>query len=197
MRKTWPFGTLQPLRYGAILADPPWAFDTLSAKGQGKSPEAHYPTMTGDQIAALPVDHLAGPDCYLFLWATWPRLPLALEVLEGWGFRYITGESWTKRTRNWAVAMGTGYTLRSATEPFLVGKFGRPQVADGGQRNGIIAPEDVPDSIEGLRREHSRKPPEMRALIEALVPDRPRCELFAREAWPGAEVWGNPAERFG
>lgn len=194
---TWPFGTLQPMRYGAILADPPWAFNTISPKGHGKSPEAHYATMTEDDIAALPVDHLAAPDCYLFLWATWPRLETALWVMQAWGFQYITGGSWTKRTRAWAPAMGTGYTLRSATEPFLVGKIGRPRVADRGQRNLILAPEDVPDGIEALRREHSRKPDAMRAMVEALVPDADRCELFARESSPGWDVWGNQVGMFG
>ena len=193
----WPFGALQPLRYGAILADPPWAFETISDKGHGKSPEAHYATMSAEAIAALPVDHLAAPDCYLFLWATWPHLETALWVMQAWGFTYVTGGSWTKRTRAWAPAMGTGYTLRSATEPFLVGKIGRPRGADRSQLNLIIAPEDVPDGIEAQRREHSRKPDAMRAMVEALVPDQPRCELFAREAWPGAEVWGNQTERFG
>lgn len=193
---TWPFGELQPLRYGAILADPPWAFETWSQKGKARSPEAHYQTMTADAIMALPVDHLAGPDCYLFMWATWPVLPLAVAVMQAWGFDHVTGGSWTKRTRHWNVAMGTGYVLRSATEPFLVGRIGRPRVADRGTRNLILAPEDVPDSIESIRREHSRKPPEMRGMVETLVPDAARCELFAREAWPGAEVWGNQTGRF-
>ena len=50
---TWPFGNLTPLRYGAILADPPWAYEMRSAKGHAKSPEAHYQTMPIDEIAAL------------------------------------------------------------------------------------------------------------------------------------------------
>ena len=33
-------------------------------------------------------------------------------------------------------------------------------------------------------------------LVEALVPDAPRCELFGREAWPGADVWGNQTATF-
>jgi len=28
---TWPFATLRPLSYGAIIADPPWSFDNWSA----------------------------------------------------------------------------------------------------------------------------------------------------------------------
>ena len=34
-------------------------------------------------------------------------------------------------------------------------------------------------------------------LVEQLVPDLPRCELFGREPWAGAEVWGNQSELFG
>lgn len=192
----WPFGPLKPLTYGAILADPPWRYKMRSAKGHAKSPEAHYRTMPVEEIAALPVDHLAGRDCYLFLWSTWPHLSQALWVMQQWGFEYITGGSWTKRTRHWNVPMGTGYVLRSATEPFLVGKIGRPKPGSRSVRNLIHAPEDIPDGIEAIRREHSRKPVEMRQMIEALVPAAPRCELFGRESWPGADVWGNQTTRF-
>ena len=69
----WPFETLTPLRYGAILADPPWSYAMRSPTGYAKSPEAHYSTMSLENIAALPVRDLAGPDCYLFMWSTWPQ----------------------------------------------------------------------------------------------------------------------------
>ncbi|MFE3838866.1 MT-A70 family methyltransferase [Pseudogemmobacter sonorensis] len=192
----WPFGSLTPLKYGALLADPPWAYSMRSEKGHAKSPEAHYPTMPLEQIKALPVSELAGKDCYLFLWSTWPHVPQALEVMAAWGFDYVTGGSWTKRTVNWNVAMGTGYVLRSATEPFLVGRIGRPSIASRSERNVLLAPEDVPDSIEAIRREHSRKPVQMREMIDRLLPQSYFCELFAREAWEGHDVWGNEAEKF-
>lgn len=199
---TWPFDTLTPMKYGAILADPPWAYEMRSDKGHAKSPEAHYGTMSLKQIKALPVGHLAGPGCYLFMWSTWPHLSQALEVMEAWGFRYVTGGSWTKRTVNWKLAFGTGYVLRSATEPYLVGCIGSPQVAARNERNVIVAPEvtlspeDIPDSIEALRREHSRKPIEMRQMIERLLPAAYGCELFARESWPRYDVWGNQSDKF-
>lgn len=197
----WPFGDLRPLKYGAILADPPWSTAMRSQKGYAKSPERHYDTMSAAAIKALPVSHLAGADCYLFLWAVWPQLPLALEVLNAWGFSYVTGGSWLKRTVNWRVSMGTGYVLRSATEPFLVGKVGAPQIGSRGERNAVLAPQtlepdQLPDSIEAVRREHSRKPPEMRALIERLLPNQFCCELFGREPWSGHDVWGNETARF-
>ncbi|RJE87393.1 S-adenosylmethionine-binding protein [Paracoccus onubensis] len=184
------------MKYGTILADPPWSYAMWSDKGHEKSPEAHYGTMPIEEIAALPVGHLAGPDCLLFMWSTWPHLTDALYVMDMWGFAYVTGGSWTKRTKNWAVNMGTGYVLRSASEPFLVGKIGHPKVRSRSERNVIVSPEEIPDQIEGIRREHSRKPPEMRQMIDRLLPDVWGCELFAREAWDGREVWGNEAGKF-
>lgn len=192
---TWPFDPLTPMKYGAILADPPWAYAMRSDKGYDKSPEAHYATMPEAELAALPVSHLAGPDCLLFLWSTWPHLPQALRLMQAWGFSYITGGSWTKRTAGGKPAFGTGYVLRSATEPFLVGRIGAPQTASRSIRN-VIEAQEIPDGIESLRREHSRKPVEMRAMIEALLPRAHCCELFAREPWAGHDVWGNQTARF-
>jgi len=201
----WPFAPLTPFKYGAILADPPWAYAMRSAAGHAKSPEAHYATLDLDTIKALPVAGLAGPNCYLFLWSTWPHLMMAGDVLEAWGFSYVTGGSWLKRTVNWNVAMGTGYVMRSSTEPYLIGKIGRPQVASRSERNVILAPDevvtlapwDIPDSIEAIRREHSRKPVEMREMIDRLLPRQYFCEIFAREPWAGHEVWGNQTDHFG
>ncbi len=78
----WPFDHLTPMKYGAILADPPWSYVMRSDNGHAKSPEAHYHTMSESAIAALPVSHLAGPDCLLFLWSTWPHLPQALRIMQ-------------------------------------------------------------------------------------------------------------------
>jgi len=184
---TWPFGHLRPGHYGAILADPPWATALWSERGYGRAPEAHYRTMSAEEIAALPVGELAARDCLLVLWATWPSLEVALRVIAAWGFEYKTGGAWAKRTSAGTAAMGTGFILRSASEPFLLATRGRPAVGSRRQRNLIDAP----------RREHSRKPAEMRDLLMALRPGVPVAELFAREPWPGADVWGDQTGRFG
>ena len=183
---TWPFGDLRPLSYGAILADPPWAYTMRSAKGHAKSPESHYQTMSEAEICALPVGHLAGRHCLLALWSTWPHLPKALRVMTAWGFTYKTGGSWTKRTPSGKTAFGTGYILRSATEPFLIGTIGEPELKSKSVRN----------LIDSVRREHSRKPPEMREMVDRLLPQERACELFAREPWTGRDVWGLETAKF-
>lgn len=190
----WPFGSLVPFKYGAICADPPWRYRMRSEQGHQKSPEAHYQTMPLEDLARLPVAQLAGPDCLLFMWSTWPHLDQALWLLQEWGFSYVTGGGWIKRTRSGKLVFGTGYVQRSACEPYLIGKIGAPQTASRSERNVLEAP--MPDKIEALREEHSRKPIEMRQMIERLLPRQYFCELFAREPWPGHDVWGNESDKF-
>ena len=67
-------------RYPTIYADPPWEFKTWSAKGKGRSAEAHYDCMPTPEIKALPVADLAAPTSCLFMWTTNPVLPQALDV---------------------------------------------------------------------------------------------------------------------
>lgn len=186
VRPNWPFGELTPLKYGAILADPPWAYEMRSEEGYDKSPEAHYETMTARDIEALPVSYLASGSCLLWLWCTWPHLPQGLATMKAWGFTYKTGGSWTKTTRTGKRAFGTGYIFRTATEPFLIGTIGEPRYRSKSIRN----------LIESERREHSRKPPEAREMIGKLLPDVFCAELFARQPWAGNDVWGNDTNRF-
>lgn len=195
---TWSFAPLVRGHYGLILADPPWAYEMRSEAGYGRSPEAHYPTMSTDEICALPVDELAAPDCLLVMWSTWPHLLHAQRVMLAWGFRYITGGSWTKRTAEGGAAFGTGLVLRSTTEPYLVGSAGRPWIGSKSERNWIETVEDVCETgIDARRREHSRKPEEMRRKCERLAPFVPRCELFATDPWAGSDVWGPMNHRTG
>jgi N6-adenosine-specific RNA methylase IME4 len=182
----WPFGDLRPLSYNLILADPPWRYEMRSPRGYRKAPEHQYRTMNDDDLKALPVHRLARDHCFLILWAVWPRLPFALEVIDAWGFKYCTGGAWAKRTKTGKIRLGPGYRFRSCCEPFLVGTLGNPPRDSRSCRN----------FIDGLAREHSRKPDKMRSLCEQLTPSGYRAELFARESWPGNSVWGDETAKF-
>lgn len=192
---SWFFEPLERRAYGLILLDPPPPFETRSEVGAVKSPQAHYDTMTIDEICAMPVDELAAEHCFVVLWATWPLLDQSFRMLREWGFRYVTGGSWTKRTRTFKPCFGPGYVQRSTTEPYLLATCGSPWVGSLSERNFIET--IVEGGIDGLRREHSRKPVEMREMCERIAPMVRRCELFAREPWLGADVWGNQADKFG
>lgn len=174
------------MTYGIILADPPWRFETWSEAGGKRSPDVHYETMSLDSICALPVAGLAAENCALFLWAIWPRIFEAQRVIEAWGFTYRTlAWEWLKLNPSGiGLKMGLGYYTRANPEPCLLAVRGRMPVAVRNERNVLIAPV----------REHSRKPDEQYAKIERLYPGTRRLELFARQRWPGWDVWGNQVQ---
>ena len=186
---SWPFGALSLAHYALIVADPPWRFYNRSAKGEAKNPVAHYDCMPLADIKALPVRQLADPrGCLLWLWGTWAMLPQALEVGNAWGFRYVTGFPWVKRTVSGKLAFGPGYVVRVVTEHVTLWAIGDPPYGSGcASERGII---------DAATREHSRKPDEQYAKARRLIPSGPACELFARQSYPGFDVWGNQTDRF-
>lgn len=143
-------------------------------------------------IASLPVDEIAGPDCALFLWIVWPSLPDALEIMRAWGFEYKTcGFCWVKGNSlslfpdDFKDKMGMGYWTRANSEVCLLGTRGKPKRLNADVRQVIQAP----------LREHSRKPDGIHARIERLV-EGPYLEMFARQSQPGWDAWGNEVDKF-
>jgi N6-adenosine-specific RNA methylase IME4 len=181
----WPFGDLKPFGFDLVMADPPWDFITYSSKGQAKGPGGHYPVMALDEIKRMPVGHLMAQDAVLWLWATHPMLPDQIDVMQAWGVRFVTSGVWVKRTVTGKLAFGTGYRLRCASEPFLIGTNGNPATA-----------RTVRTVIEGQQREHSRKPDEAFAAAEELVPGGRYAEIFSRQSRSGWSAWGDEATKF-
>lgn len=182
----WPFGELRPLTYDVIMADPPWLFQLYGESGNQKSPQGQYACLPIAAIKALPVGHLARGDCWLWLWATYPMLPQAIETMAAWGFSYVTGGPWVKRGVSGKLAFGPGYVLRTCSEAFLLGRYGNPATCSRSIRNVIEAP----------RREHSRKPDEAYAMAETLFGPARRLDLFSRESRPGWDAFGLEAGKF-
>lgn len=194
---TWPFGGLQQFGYDIIDIDPPWPTTMRSAKGEKKSSAGKYGAMPWHQIKALPVGELASKDCLVRMWCTWPLVwhggdpqrhfegadagrSLPGECMREWGFRYVTGGSWFKRTVHGKPAFSTGYVLRSSCEPFFIGKIGAP-----------VTTRSVRNAIDDLARGHSRKPELGYTMLEQLMPNARRCTLFApAEPRKGWDVWG-------
>jgi N6-adenosine-specific RNA methylase IME4 len=170
-----PFQDLRANHYGALLADPPWRFETWSDNGRGRSADNHYECQEMVDLYKLPVETIAAPDCVLFLWTTWPHLQWALSLIEAWGFEYKScAFCWTK------PQIGLGYWTRAQTEPCLLATRGKPKRLHADVRQAIIEP----------RREHSRKPDGIHKRIERLV-GGPYVELFARyrPGWPRRPRW--------
>jgi len=181
----WPWGDLAPRAYGLVMIDPPWHFRLYSERGEEKSAQAQYRCMSLADIAALPVRDLAATDCLLWMWATAPMLPQQLAVMAGWGFRYVTSGTWVKTTVTGKIGFGTGYVLRSAHEPFVIGALGEPETTRG-----------VRSVVMAEAREHSRKPDAAYAAAEQLVPGVRRADVFSRQRRPGWDAFGDEAGKF-
>lgn len=167
-------------KFGVILADPEWKWEAWSEKGlDNTSADNHYPTSDLDTIKARDVARIAADDCALFLWATVPMLPQALDVMLAWGFRYVSNFVWVKDRA------GTGYWSRNQHELLLIGTRGEiPAPLEGTQ---------WPSVINAPRGKHSAKPVAAYELIEHYYPTLPKVELNARAARVGWARWGNEA----
>ena len=175
-------------KYNIIYADPPWSYRDKRDKYPRLCGGAlkHYATMSIDEIKQLPVAELAEENCMLFLWVTFPNLMEGLDVIKAWGFKYKTlGFSWIKTNKNDGKPFfGIGYYTKSNCEVCLIGVKGKPIKASNSVSSVVIAP----------REQHSKKPDFVRQQIVRLCGDVPRIELFARNKYPGWDVWGNEVE---
>lgn len=164
-------------KYPVIYADPPWRYENPPIGASSRSIENHYPTMTLEDICALPVGDLCTDDAILYLWATAPKLAECLKVLEAWGFEYRTNLCWDKEV------IGMGYHARNQHELLLIAKRGSLPPPQAGTQ---------PSSIHREKRgEHSAKPSFYYEMIESAYPQLPKIELFCRSPRDGWEVWGN------
>jgi N6-adenosine-specific RNA methylase IME4 len=167
------------VRYSVILADPPWAYRDKRRHLPGG---IRYGTMSESALCALDVRSISAQDSALLLWATPPHLPVALRVMDAWGFRYKTvAFTWVKMQRDGNSCWGMGHYTRANAEIVLLGTRGRPHVASHSVRSAVLAP----------RGRHSEKPAEVHRRIEQLFGDVPRVELFARSEVPGWRCLGN------
>lgn len=175
-------------KFATILADPPWRFQNSTGK---VAPEhkrlARYPTMTLDDICALPVEGVSADTAHLYLWVPNALLPDGLQVMKEWGFTYKSNLIWHKiRKDGGSDGRGVGFYFRNVTEVILFGVRGKNARTLAAGRRQV-------NMIETRKREHSRKPDEQYELIEACSPG-PYLEMFARGERKKWEVWGNQAD---
>ncbi len=171
-------------RFATLLADPPWQFQNRTGK---VAPEhqrlLRYPTLSLDEIAALPITALSADAAHLYLWVPNALLAEGLQVMTAWGFTYKSNLVWYKVRRDGGPdGRGVGFYFRNVTELVLFGVRGSLRTLAPGRRQVNL--------LATRKREHSRKPEELYALIEQCSPG-PYLELFARFERPGWVRWGN------
>ena len=162
-------------KFNVIYADPPWKYD-FSQTESGKV-ENTYRTMELEDIKEIDIKKNIAENSVLYLWATAPKLIEALEVMKSWGFKYKTNMVWDK------VVTGMGYWSRGQHEHLLIGTKGKFSPPEAKQRISSV--------FVRRRTKHSRKPDEIRKMIEEWYPNIPRMELFARQKYDDWYCWGN------
>jgi N6-adenosine-specific RNA methylase IME4 len=156
-------------KFKTIVADPPWLVGRGPDWGSNEaSRPLTYPTMSLEEIAALPVKRLAEDGSHLYLWTINKYLEQAYSVARAWGFSPSTVLVWAKRPHVLTTEFilfcrrGTCKALRRVDSTWWLWKRGK----------------------------HSQKPEEFQDMIESVSPG-PYLELFARRQRPGWTVWGN------
>ena len=173
------------MAYDIIYMDPPWDYNGQHQHNKGsKTSEAkdHYPTMTTVQMAeeiTLP----AADNCLLFMWTSSPHLDQAIWLGKEWGFDWATvAFVWEKQVPN------PGFYTMSECELCLVFKKGKIPSPRGSRSERQFLSE--------RRREHSRKPDEIRNRIHRMFPDARKIEMFSRVKSKHWDVWGNQTDLF-
>ena len=163
-------------KYNIIYIDPPWSYKDKAHAGK-RGVDYKYSTMSDSELLNLPIKDIAADNSIMFMWATFPRLELALDAMKAWGFIYKTiGFVWCKKNKksdSWFWGMGNW--TRANSEICLIGIKGKPK------RNSA----KIHQLITSRIGKHSAKPDEVRNKIVELCGDLPRIEIFARGNFPG------------
>ena len=177
--------------YQLVLIDPPWEYYGSRAKdgAAGK----HYPLMRLADLCQLPVPKLLALNAVVLLWATGPRLHLAVRLLDAWqlhyrGVLYV----WVKTTKAGKIIAGQGVppTFTKPTTEFVLAATTKPKgrplpLRTFRQSQVVLAP----------RGKHSQKPAAVYALIDELFgPNIRKLELFARTQEPGWTALGQAVD---
>lgn len=197
-----PGGAAQPTRGGfpCVVADPPWRVKAGPCGGgysTGEGPMKKfnwrkeslptralaYPTMSVDEIKALPVGELAAKDAHLYLWTINAYLEDAYAVARAWGFNPSTTLVWSKKP----MGGGLGGAFGISTEFILFCRRGKLKAKS--RVTGTSFPWKRAYNERG-KPEHSRKPVAFQEMVERVSPG-PYLELFARRPREGWSVWGN------
>lgn len=190
------------MKYEIVYADFPWPYTSF---GTAKLP---YSQMSEQAISEFDWSKFMNKRCAVFSWVTGPKLDLALRCAEQWrvrhdlhyqGIAYI----WIKTKIDGTPIKASGPRprfVKPLDELLLVfsthpNERVFPLLSEKHVQHVFEKSEDYPVEyvFAPKQSKHSRKPPVFRDLIVELLGDRPRIELFAREAHEGWDRWGDEA----
>jgi N6-adenosine-specific RNA methylase IME4 len=131
-----------------------------------------YCTMSNPEIMNIPVEVLSKKG-FCFLWILNSQMNVGYECMNKWGYDVIDHLTWIK-TKNKKIHISHGFYFLHSSETCLVGYKCPPQeTVDFRSKisNNLLVAEI---------RKKSQKPEQIYTLIELMIPEARKIELFAR-----------------
>ena len=161
--------------YSTVVIDPPWPMVKIEREVRENQVGFDYPTMSLEDITALPIPGLLADDAWVLLWTTQKFLPSCFGLLEAWGLGYRWTMVWHKpggyQAYNYPQFNG---------EFVVVGAKGNPRLLDAKAFNAVF---------EAPRGAHSEKPQAFYDLVGRTL--GLGLDMFARSKREGWMGWGD------
>jgi len=169
-------------KYKTIVIDPPWKVNCNLKDNKyyrcGKP--MPYKMMSDKEILDFPIQSFMDTNCDLFMWVTLSKLPVGLEIIRLWGFKYHILITWDKTN-------GIGLNgFHRKTELIIYAYNGKMGID---RKKGKY----IPTLFQEKLTTHSTKP----NLFYEIVKERtkePRIDIFARKKHEGFDAWGDEVD---
>ena len=163
-------------KYNVITIDPPYPIKKILRKVRpNQKKNLDYPTMSLEEIKALPIHSISEENSVCFLWTIQKYLKEAFDILECYGFKYQRIITWDKK--NGMCLFG----FHHRTEFTLFGYKGKLEIYPHKKA--------MPTIIIEYCNVHSRKPNIFYKWAETFGDKR--IDIFAREKREDWDVWGD------
>ena len=171
------------MKYKTIVIDPPWKINCnlKDTKYYRCGKPMPYKLMTDKEIESFPIDDFADKEYDLFMWVTLTKLPIALKIMEKWGFKYHIILVWDKTN-------GIGLNgFHRKTELVIYGYRGKMGINRGKGKY-------IPTLFVEKLTTHSTKPNLFYELIKQRTLE-PRIDIFARKRHNGFNAYGDEVDK--